>query len=71
MTDADRFRGHLEALGIGQNDAARVTGADLRTVRRWASGDLRLPASVETLLCVMREFEITVDQVIDAWEKFA
>ena len=69
MTGADRLRAHLDALGISQNDAAWATGADLRTVRRWAAGGAPLPASVDTLLSVMRKYGLSVDQVRTAWEE--
>lgn len=71
MTDAEELRAHTDALGINLNDVSRVTGAEIRTVRRWASGDATLPSSVVTLLCVMRACGLTVDQVMDARERFA
>lgn len=71
MTDAEELQSHTTALGINLNDVSRVTGADMRTVRRWAGGDANLPASVVTLLCVMRATGLTVDQVMEARERFA
>ena len=71
MTDAEELRSHTEALGINLNDVSRVTGADMRTVRRWSGGTANLPASVVTLLCVMRAKGLMVDDVMDAREAFA
>lgn len=35
---ATEFRDHLTRLGLSQMAFARVTGANPRTVRRWAAG---------------------------------
>lgn len=39
MTDADRIRAKLTALGLSQRGAARLLGIDERTMRRYCAGD--------------------------------
>ena len=43
MTDADRIRALLGALGLSQRRAAGLLGMDERTFRRYCAGQLPAP----------------------------
>jgi DNA-binding transcriptional regulator YiaG len=47
---ADEFRGVLAALGMSQRGFAAYTGANERTVRRWALGEQDIPPWVPVLI---------------------
>jgi DNA-binding transcriptional regulator YiaG len=49
---AAEFRAALSGLGLSQSGFARITGADPRTVRRWAAG-AEIPAWVPLVLRLM------------------
>jgi hypothetical protein len=42
-TGADFIRYHIGKLGVSQGEAARTLGIDVRTMRRYCSGDLPVP----------------------------
>ena len=46
MTDADRLRHRLTALGLTQRGLARQLDVDERTVRRYCAGDVAVPRVV-------------------------
>lgn len=45
--DQNQYRDALAALGLSQPKAAKVFGANERTSRRWATGQLEIPLVVE------------------------
>jgi len=47
------FRGILDCLGLTQAEAARLLGANERTVRRWATAERSVPPAVVILLRMM------------------
>ena len=69
MTGAELLEA-VEALGISQNQAAWACDVNERTFRRWVSGVLTVPGSVVTLLAVMRKYGLSVEQVVDARERY-
>jgi hypothetical protein len=46
ISDADRLREHLAALGISQREAARQLGVDDRAMRYYCAGKLPVPAAI-------------------------
>lgn len=57
----EAFRGDLVALGLSQIGAAKFLDVDARTVRRWATGDIPIPRSVELLFGLMGRFRVAPD----------
>lgn len=57
MTPAE-YRTALAALGLTQVGAAKLFDAGPRTSRRWASGETRIPRSVEIALLLMIRFDV-------------
>jgi len=55
----DQFRDALARLDLSQVGAARLFGYDERTARRWASGELPVPAAVAICLRLMLKFKVT------------
>lgn len=41
---------YLQRSGLSLNEAARLTGIDRRTIKRWADGSLEPPAALEGAL---------------------
>jgi hypothetical protein len=54
MTSAE-FNHHLEILGLKQSDAAAFLRVTPRAVRRWQSGEQRIPATVVELVKAWRQ----------------
>ena len=46
----DAFRAALTDCGLGVQEFCRYTGTDIRTARRWLSGDRDIPGWVRPLL---------------------
>lgn len=67
MTD-EEFRDALEDLGMTQIDASRFLCIGERTSRRWASGEIEVPRSVELLLKLMLAYELSPDDVTEISE---
>jgi len=44
------FRRHLDLLGLNQQQAAELLGKTDRTIRRYASGEVDVPTTVERFL---------------------
>ena len=47
------FRNDLKAAGMSLQGFARYTGANERTVRRWATGDQDIPPWVPVMLTLL------------------
>jgi hypothetical protein len=60
---SDRFREYLDQFGLSQHGAARFFGVDERVARRWATGDLDIPRSVEMTFMLMDEYGLDVDDM--------
>ena len=56
---SNQFRSTLDRLGLSQLGAARLFGADGRTVRRWALGERSIPPTVAILLRLLVVGKIT------------
>jgi hypothetical protein len=62
-TAADEVREALGVLNLAQHRAARLFGVGPRSIRRWRSGDRRIPHGIGVLLNLMVMGTVTVDQV--------
>ena len=60
---ANQFRAALSRLGLPQLAAARLFGADGRTVRRWALGERPVPYTVVILLRLLIAGKISVEDI--------
>lgn len=60
---ADQFREALSGLGLSQLGCAAFLAVDARTVRRWATGDVAVPRSVELLFGVMLRLGLKPEEV--------
>jgi hypothetical protein len=58
----DEYRDTYAALGLTQLGAGRFLGYDIRTSRRWASGDLEIPRHVQMLLRLMLHYGIAPEE---------
>ena len=56
----------LGALGLAQQHVAQLFGVGLRNVRRWRSGDRRIPHGVGIVLRLLAAGTVTVAQVEQA-----
>jgi hypothetical protein len=65
-TAADEFRTTLGVLGIAQRRVAQLFGVGPRSVRRWQSGDRRVPCGVGIILRLMAAGAVTIAQVEQA-----
>jgi hypothetical protein len=63
---AGEFRETLDELGIEQQRLARIFHVGTRSVRRWRSGDRRVPAGVAILLPLAHDGKISVTDIEDA-----
>lgn len=63
---ANQFRTAIHRLDLSQVGAARLVGADPRTVRHWAAGDRSVPACVAILLRLLLAKKITIADVENA-----
>jgi transcriptional regulator with XRE-family HTH domain len=63
---ATQFREALERLGLSQIGAARLFGADARTARRWALGEVGVPPTVAILLRLMLRGKVTAAEIAAA-----
>ncbi len=59
----NQFRTALDRLGLSQAKAAALVGADPRTARRWALGEVGIPECVAILLRLMLAGKITIEDV--------
>jgi hypothetical protein len=50
---AKQYRAALDRLGLSQQEAARLFGADPRTSRRWALDEAPVPETVAMILRYM------------------
>jgi hypothetical protein len=57
------FRAALSGLGLAQHRVAQLFGVGPRSVRRWQSGDRRVPCGVRIVLRLLIAGTVTVDQV--------
>lgn len=60
MTDADRIRKMLAALGLSQRGAARALDLDERQLRRYCTGDAPVPQTVWLALEALRRDQVVV-----------
>lgn len=60
---ADSFRTALDIVSLSQRAAARLFGADERTVRRWVLGERNIPVSVAILVRLLVAKKITVKDI--------
>jgi transcriptional regulator with XRE-family HTH domain len=58
---AKQFRATLKQLGLTQAQLARLFNVDVRTVRRWAAGDVHGPTAI--LLWLLEAGIISLDDV--------
>jgi DNA-binding XRE family transcriptional regulator len=58
--NAMRYREHLAALGLTQQEAAAFLDVDERTSRRWANGEGGVPLMTAYVLAVMVKHKLTV-----------
>jgi len=63
---ATELRATLAELGIAQGHAARLFSVSPRHIRRWRSGDRRLPHGVGIVLRLLATEAVTLDQVEQA-----
>lgn len=63
MTD-EEYRDAIAQLGLTQIGASRFLRIGERTARRWASGEIEVPRSVELLFKVMLGCRLTPDDVL-------
>lgn len=61
----NQFRQALDRLELSQLGAAKLFGADDRTVRRWALGERSVPRAIVILLRLLLAKKITVEDVED------
>jgi GcrA cell cycle regulator len=57
------FRKTLDAIGVTQHHAARLFNVSPRHIRRWRSGDRRLPHAVGIVCNLLATGAVTVEQV--------
>ena len=60
---ANQFRSALSRLELSQLGAARLFGVNGRTVRRWALGEISVPEDKATLLRLLLDGKITIEDV--------
>lgn len=60
---ADEFHAGLKAIGYGQRQFAAFSGANPRTVQRWADGEQDIPAWVNVMLYLMEAVLAFADDV--------
>jgi DNA-binding transcriptional regulator YiaG len=60
---ANQFRAALGRLNLSQVGAARLLGANDRTVRRWASGERSIPGDVAILLRLLTAGKISTKDI--------
>lgn len=60
---ANQFRVAISRINLSQVGAARLVGADPRTGRRWALGEVGVPECIAILLRLLVAGKITVDDV--------
>lgn len=67
--NAREFRESLDHLGLAVPSFSRITGAGLRTVQRWATGENEIPVWVGLLLYTWEEDtrNIAVARTYAAW----
>lgn len=58
-----QFQATLDRLGLSQQGAARLIGADPRTARKWVAGENKVPECVAILLRLMLAGKITQEDV--------
>lgn len=63
---ANQYRAAIGRLDLSQVGAARLVGADPRTGRRWALGEVRIPECVAILLRLLVAKKITIADVENA-----
>ena len=64
-----QFRALLDELRLSQLAAARLLGADARTVRRWALGERSVPPTVGVLLQLLADDKIAKADITAAQEE--
>lgn len=57
----DEYRAALGQLALTQEEAGRILGVEGRTVRRWASGAVAVPAPIELMVRMWLELPELVD----------
>jgi hypothetical protein len=62
MTTAE-FRAALDRLGLTQVEAARLFGANARTARRWALGEVPVPTTVAMLLQLLLRGKVKLQDI--------
>lgn len=63
----NQFRSAIKRLGLSQPQAGRLLGAKgERTPRRWASGEIPVPAAAEAILRLLLDGKITIQDVEQA-----
>lgn len=68
-TAAD-FRARRETLGLSQSDVAKASGVKVLTVKRWESGESRIPQDVwEWLVDVERYTDEAVSAAVESIRK--
>jgi DNA-binding transcriptional regulator YiaG len=60
---AERFLLSLHRLGMTQASISLFFQVSIRTVQRWATGELPIPRSVELCLLVMEKTNLMPDQL--------
>src|SRR5262245_58576181 len=63
---ASELRATLDALGLTPGRAAQLFHVSSKSVRRWRSGNRRIPAGVGLVLCLLAAKAVTIDQVEQA-----
>src|SRR5262249_4979631 len=63
---ATEFRAALDALNITQRHAAQLFAVNPRHIRRWRSGDRRVPHAVGIVLRLLAMGAVTIDQIEQA-----
>ncbi len=62
MTPSD-YRTIRKALGLTHSALAAALGVDIATTQRWEAGDRKIPPAVSTILRLLNERKISLDDV--------
>lgn len=56
----NEYRAALKRLGLSHNRAAPLLGVDLRTSKRWSSGERAIPPPLARLLAYIERYGVDV-----------
>lgn len=59
----NQYRAAIEKVGLSQRGAGRFFDVDERTSRRWALGEVQIPAAVAKLLRLMVRLKLSPKEV--------